>query len=205
MKMSSLVLFGFGGHARSIADVAITCGYKELIFVDNNATEQEFFAEFPVQKSIPDAFANCFCAAGNNKLRREQFANAETNGWNIATLFSPHATRGIGSTINRGTVVAHHAHVGPMSVVGQGCIINTAAIVEHDCRIGNFSHVSVNATLTGRVKIGDNVFIGAGVVVRDGVIIGDNITIGAGATVVHDLHEPGVYVGTPAKLMSGRG
>lgn len=95
-------------------------------------------------------------------------------------------------------MIAHHAHIGPMADIGVGCIINTGAIVEHECCVGDFSHISINATLAGRVKVGHHVFIGAGSVVRDKITIGDNIIIGAGSTVTHDLFEPGTYVGSPA-------
>ena len=64
--------------------------------------------------------------------------------------------------------------------------------------MGDFSHISINVTLAGRVKVGHHVFIGAGSVVRDKITIGDNIIIGAGSTVIHDLLEPGTYLGSPA-------
>jgi serine acetyltransferase len=41
--------------------------------------------------------------------------------------------------------------------------------------------------------------IGAGSTVIEGKKIAACCVVGAGATVVHDLTEPGVYVGSPAR------
>ena len=195
---------GFGGHARSVADVALACGYTKLLFVDANAKEGEHFLDFKVLVNVPSKRWRCVLAAGNNARREEQMQGALENGWSIETLFSPYASRGVGSQIGVGSLILHHAHVGPMAAVGSACIINTGAIVEHECRIGDFSHVSVNATVAGRVVLGRGVFIGAGAIVRNDVTICDSVIIGAGATVICDITEPGTYVGTPAKLMKKR-
>ncbi len=197
----TLVIMGCGGHARSVADVAIHCGYSDFVFVDEHAREHEFCLDFPVNRQAPSVIEACFIAYGDTYQRKEAINHVLGFQWPLVTIFSPHATRGVGSSFQWGTIVAHHAHIGPMASIGMGCIINTGAIIEHDCQVGDFSHVSVNATLAGRVIIGQHVLIGAGAVVRDRVVIGDYVTVGAGATVVHDLLTPGVYVGTPARLM----
>jgi sugar O-acyltransferase (sialic acid O-acetyltransferase NeuD family) len=198
MKHHPLVIFGFGGHARSVADVALATGYSKLVFVDSNARDGELFIDFPVQKIPPKEINYCFCAAGDNNHRKDQIKRAIDNNWVIETIISSHATLGVDSFISKGTIIAHHAHIGPMAEIGVGCIINTGAIVEHECCVGDFSHISINVTLAGRVKVGHHVFIGAGSVVRDKITIGDNIIIGAGSTVIHDLLEPGTYLGSPA-------
>lgn len=201
---NELLIMGFGGHARSIADIALACGYTQLFFLDDYAKEQEHFFNFPVTDKVSSKAWNCFVAAGNNSRRQMQMQEAQERGWIIESLFSPHATRGIGAQLGKGVLVGHHAHVGPMTIIGDGCIINNAAIVEHDCNIGKFTHVSVNATVSGGVVLGDDVLIGAGAVIRKGVSITDQVVIGAGATVIHDINEAGVYIGTPAKLMKKR-
>lgn len=200
-KSHELLILGFGGHARSVADIALACGYKKLLFLDAAAREGEHFLNFPVYSHIAENHWQCFLAAGDNYRREEQMHHAVTNEWSIETLFSPHAYRGVGSEIGRGTLVAHHAHIGPVARIGDACIINTAAIIEHECDIGDFSHVSVNATLAGGVVLGRKVLIGVGATVRNGVTICDQTVIAAGATVVCDISEPGIYVGTPARLM----
>lgn len=182
-----------------MADVALSVGVKELLFVDSNARPNEDFAGFPVIGTLPPDLVNgwlLFPAMGDNLRRR--------GVWNdpilpIATLISPAATIGTLAEIGEGTLVAHHAHVGPAARIGRGVIVNTGAIIEHECEVKDFSHISVNATVAGRARIGSNVFVGAGATVIDGISICDDVIIGAGATVTDNIDVAGTYVGTPAR------
>jgi sugar O-acyltransferase (sialic acid O-acetyltransferase NeuD family) len=197
-----LVVLGFGGHSRSVADVALDLGIAELVFVEADAQPGEAFAGFPVHGAMPDTIPDgwqVFPAAGDNTARQAQVAAIESRGWPVATLISRCAYVGYDARIAAGSFVAHHAHVGPLVQIGAGALINTAAVVDHECRIGNFTHVSVNATVAGRTRIGNLVFVGAGATVIDRLRITDKVTIGAGAAVVADITEPGIYVGQPAR------
>jgi UDP-N-acetylbacillosamine N-acetyltransferase len=199
MNSLNLVILGFGGHARSVADVALHCGYTHLMFIDDQAREGESFLGHPVQELAPQTIQNCFLAAGDNIKRHHQWKIAVQKGWPLVTIRSPLASFGVGSKLEEATFIGHHAHVGPLVHIGKGCVINTAAIVEHDCKIGDFSHISINSTVAGRVTIGRFAFIGAGATIRDGITISDSVIIGAGAVVVSDINEPGIYLGIPAK------
>ncbi|ESX81588.1 NeuD/PglB/VioB family sugar acetyltransferase [Mesorhizobium sp. LSHC412B00] len=198
---TGIYVLGFGGHARSVADVALAAGVKNLIFVDVQARPDETFAGFPAITALPVRLApgwSIFPAMGDN-LGRKAIYNQQSAP--IAKLISPNATIGVLAELGAGTLVGHHAHVGPAAVVGRGVIINTGAIVEHECRVGDFCHISVNATVAGRTHLGSNVFVGAGATIIDKIEICDDVMIGAGATVVDHIVASGVYVGTPASLL----
>nr|WP_166354517.1 hypothetical protein [Bradyrhizobium barranii] len=92
------------------------------------------------------------------------------------------------------------SHVGPRATIGQSCILNTGCIVEHDCVVGDFSHVSVNATLAGRSRLGSFVFLGAGATIIGRCSVPDGTVCGAGAVVTRSLAVSGTYVGVPARL-----
>jgi len=200
MSYACLLILGFGGHARSVADVALSSGMPCLRFYDVSARVGEQFNDFPaiaiLPKALPDGWA-FLPAAGDNYAREQQLDWFAAD--RLATLVSPRAYLGIGASVGAGSLVAHSAHLGPAVVVGRGAIINTGAIVDHESSIGDCSHVSVGATVAGRCRIGRRVMLGAGATVRDGRCIGDDIVIGSGAVVVSDLIQPGVYVGVPAK------
>lgn len=199
-----LLIFGFGGHARSVADVALAVGYQELLFVDENAKDGENFLGYSVQRKyqddLPDGWV-CMPGAGNNKCRQSQIEYAHKLGWTIATLIAPSASISTSASISVGSFVAHHSHVGPLAEIGVGCIVNTSAVIEHECIIGDFSHISVHSTVAGRSKIGRFAFIGAGATVIDGLTLGDDITVGAGGVVITSIKESGTYIGVPARMM----
>ncbi|MEJ0062265.1 MAG: acetyltransferase [Alphaproteobacteria bacterium] len=206
MSLPGLIIIGFGGHARSVADVALACGFGALLFVDPRARPGENFLGHPVQAAWPegDGFGDwrAMPASGDGQRRAAQMAEARQRGRRIATLIAPTATVGVGATVAEGCFVAQHAHIGPMAAVAEGCIVNTGAAVEHEARIGAFSHISVRATVAGRAQIGAYNFIGAGATVIDRVTLADGITLGAGGVAPYDIAAPGIYVGIPARLLS---
>lgn len=200
MKGRRLIILGFGGHARSVADIAVACGYSDLIFVDGNAREGEHFLGHPVLASLDISAQSCdvFPGGGDNTRRKQQCEDIVLLGLTPATLISPLASIGIGSSVAAGCFVGNHAHIGPMAEVSLGCIINSGAIVEHESKVGAYSHVSVNASIAGRSTLGSLSMLGAGATIIDGVDVGDHITIGAGAVVHRSISAPGIYVGIPA-------
>jgi len=204
IKHNGLLILGFGGHARSIADVALAIGFQSLLFIDENARENEQFLNFPVQRELNGELLEgwyCMPASGNNRKREQQIQLAQLAGWPLATLISPYATVGFGAVVSQGCFVGHHAHIGPMTQVGTGCIINTGAIIDHECVIGDYVSVSPNVSVAGRSKLGDYVFLGAGVTVIENIMIGNNITVGAGGVVISSLNNPGTYVGVPVRII----
>lgn len=204
-KLKGLVIIGFGGHARSVADVALAYGIKKLIFVDENGIEDEKFEGHPVLRSLPstiDINWACIPASGDGLKRQIQVEQIQSQNWPVATLIAPSATIGVGAIISSGSFIGQHTHVGPMTIVGKCCIVNTGAVVEHDCVVGDYSHLSVNSTVAGRAQVGKYVLVGAGATVIDGIKISDNVIIGAGGVVVKSINISGTYVGIPVKLVN---
>ena len=205
VKQKKLVVIGFGGHARSVADIAITCGYEELLFVDSNARPNEHFLHYPVISHLnPNIISDwdIFPASGDNAIRKKQHRQILEWGMIPTIIVSPLASIGVGATIASGCFIGHHTHIGPMAEIGNSCIINSGAIVEHECKIGDFSHISVNATVAGRSKLGCCSMLGAGATLVDKVSVCDNVIIGAGALVHRSIDVPGTYVGVPVSKIT---
>jgi UDP-N-acetylbacillosamine N-acetyltransferase len=201
-ELPGLIILGFGGHARSVADVALSLGIKRLHFFDENARPGENFLGHPVTSTLDFSLLGMwavFPASGDNLKRATQVKWAKENNLPLFTLVSERATIGLGASVGEGSFVGHHAHLGPMSAVGVGCIINTGAVVEHECLIDEFTHVSVNTVIAGRSTVGRRCFIGAGATVIDGISVADDITVGAGGCVLRSLSDAGIYVGVPAR------
>jgi sugar O-acyltransferase (sialic acid O-acetyltransferase NeuD family) len=194
----SLVIYGCGGHARSLADVALANGIEHLIFVDDHAQPDEKQFGFDVVKTISlEKNMDCILALGDNEQRAALFESLQND--NIITLISNHAHIGKNAQIAKGVFIANGAHIGPNTTIDVNTIINTHCVLEHDCVIGKHSHISVNAAVAGKCAIGDFVMIGIGASVIDGIKICSHVIVGAGAAVVDDITEPGTYVGLPAR------
>lgn len=104
---------------------------------------------------------------------------------------------GAGTFINREIYLEA---VGPISI-GRDCQFGPQVMVvtSHHPRVpdGGVSRVPEGRA----VRIGDRVWVGARAMILPGVTIGDDVVIGAGSVVTKDCVRPGVYVGSPARLV----
>lgn len=203
MSMSentTLIIYGCGGHARSVADVALSNNEKNIIFIDNNAKPGEKIFGYNITPYDIDLADNHrrIIAVGDNQSRASLYENLIIK-YPICNVAASTAYISAMSNFESGVFIGHAAHIGPNVKIGAATIINTRSVIEHDCFIGKYCHISVNATVAGKCKIEDFVMIGAGATVIDGITICSNVTIGAGAIVVKSISEPGTYVGVPAK------
>lgn len=197
--MNRLVIIGASGHGKVIADIAVKCGYKDIVFLDDNENVKEC-AGFPVIGKVSDAVTmedEKIIAIGNAEIREK----IQIKLSNLVTLIHPNAVVSRRVEIGEGTVIMAGAVINSDVVIGKGCIINTGASVDHDCKLGDFVHVSVGAHVAGTVSIGSKTWIGAGATVSNNVSICGYCMIGAGAVVINNLANPGTYVGIPVKMM----
>lgn len=198
-----LMIYGCGGHARSILNTVFEAYEKDtVILVDENARENErILGCRTLREDIQLRDVPFIVAAGDNVKRMNIFKNNMMAGREAISIISKTAEIGVDARIGQGTFVAKNVYIGPEVRIGQNSIINTNAVIEHETTIGSHTHVAPRAVICGRCKVGSNVFIGAGAVIKDNIEICDNVMIGAGAVVVKNILEQGIYVGVPCKKM----
>ena len=191
MAITSLYIYGNGGHAKVVADIARANGYDNLIFLDNNS-DMKFNSNLPKHPII--------IAIGNALIRQKLQNLVLSSGFELATLIHPSAIISTSVKIGTGSVVMPRAIINANSIIGDGVIINSGAIVEHDCIIGNFAHICPGAALAGGVNIGERTWIGIGSSIIQGIKIKSDITIGAGSVVVSDIDSGSIAYGNPCKV-----
>lgn len=199
------IVFGCGGHARSIINTfCINNIYQEIILVDKNAEKNEKILGFSVKKNYElDRDDVYIIAIGDNTIRKEMYNKLQNNHiGNCISVVSNSSHIGLDVSIGKGTFIAPYVYIGPQTSVGINTIINTGCVVEHESVIGSHTHIAPHVTICGRTNIGNNVFCGAGSTVIDKINVCDNVIIGAGAVVICDIVESGTYVGIPARKIS---
>ncbi len=200
--MIDLLIFGCGGHARSVADVYLSNNPTHtLLFIDENAKPNETLFGFQILNRLDNDFliGKKFLALGNNQKRKNLFNGILKN--KLESIISSKSYYSSSSKFGDGIFIGDFCHIGPMVVIGDNTIINTGAIIEHEVIIGSHCHIAPNTTISGRSIIGNEVFIGVGATVIDNISICDNVIVGAGAVVVTNITKSGTYVGIPAKLI----
>jgi len=194
--MKKIFIYGASGHGLVIADIAKSCGYEKIIYVDDGANPYPSFEEIGNNSEIPIALG-----IGSNTVRKKLFEKIKKAGFTVATLIHPSAIVsdnvkiGVGSVVMPGVVINTH------SIVGKGAIINTASVIEHENTIGDFAHISPGAALAGNVTIGDLTHIGIGSSIIQGATVGSGCLIGAGSVVIHSIENNTLCYGNPCKVI----
>ena len=200
----STVIFGAGGHAKVVLDVAIASGHKIDFLVTNSVEQETVLGHSVVSTNDPrwsDLRAFQFLVAvGDNRARARIFEELKARGGEPITFVHPFTAVSKHTQIGAGTTVCAGAVVNPATVIGENCIINTSASVDHDCIIGAHSHICPGVHLAGGVKVGVGTMIGTGAAVIPGITIGENCTIGAGSVVVRDIPSGSVAYGSPCRV-----
>lgn len=192
--MKSIYIYGASGHGLVVADIAMACGYDDIIFCDDGDNEYPSFEAIKQIKHIPIAFG-----IGSNTIRSKLFQKVRANGLEIVNLVHPSAIISPSATIGIGIVVMPNVVVNAKANVGDGVILNTSCVIEHECKIEEFAHVSPNVALAGNVIIGGFTHIGIGSHVIQGITVGNNTIIGAGSAVVKNINNFKKAYGSPCK------
>ena len=204
-----IVIFGAGGHAVSVANVAISAGYKIAYFIDVYKKE-DYLLGIKIIKDISEIddkndYEYCI-AVGDNSLRQGIYKELTKKYIDIRfpSLIHQSAVVSSFSTIGNGTVVMPSAIVGPNSTVGKFCIINTQSSIDHSCNMLDFSSIAPNAVTGGSVTIGYRSAISIGAVVKQGLKIGNDSVLGASSYLNKNLVNNKVAYGIPAKEVRDR-
>ena len=172
MAITSLYIYGNGGHAKVVADIARINGYNDLIFLDD-VNGVKFSPKLPKYPII--------IAIGNTIARERLQRLVVESGFELATLIHPSAIISTSVKIGTGSVVMPRAIINANSIIGDGVIINSGAIA-------------------GGVNIGERTWIGIGSSIIQGIKIKSDITIGAGSVVVSDIDSGSIAYGNPCKV-----
>ena len=198
-----LVIYGAGGHGRSLAALIQPSGKYNLIgFLDDGVKPGEEILGLKVLggreelKTLAEdgvmLAVNGVGGIGDLPSRLAVFDLLSKAGFYTPTVIHPTAFLEDSAELTDGVQVFPFAYVGTQVKVGYGFIINTGAIVSHDCRLSPYVNLSPGATLAGGVKINEGALIGMRATVNLKVHVGARALIGNGATVKADVPEGGV-------------
>ena len=101
--------------------------------------------------------------------------------------------------VGEGTIICAGTILTTNIKIGRHVIINLDCTLGHDDVIADYVTIYPSVNVSGCVNIGESTEIGTGSRIIQGKDICNNVIIGAGATVIRDIMESGIYVGSPAK------
>ena len=196
----ALVIYGGGGHGKSLIDLLRTLGNFDLVgVIDDGLVIGTVVMNLPIlgggevlgvlaERGLRLA-ANAVGGVGDIKSRIRVFERILELGFTCPNLIHPRATVEPSSQLADGVQIFPNAYVGSEAEVGFGSIINTGAVVSHDCRLDAYVNISPGALLAGGVTVGEGTLIGMGVTINLNVTIGAGARVGNSAVVKLDVPQ----------------
>lgn len=209
MNPQPLILWGAGGHALVVADLArLNPQYRLAGYLsDTGPSAKPLLAEVPHLGGGADlavirsrGFRRILIAVGDNPARMSLARRAVEAGFELTTLIHPRAVVAQDAFLAAGCVVMAGAVVNSAARIGANAVLNTSCSVDHECDVGASASICPGAHLAGNVRVGAAAWIGIGASIREGITIGDRAVIGAGAVVVNDIPEDSLAYGVPARV-----
>lgn len=211
--MEAVVVFGGGGHAKSVLAALAADMRWRIAGVLDDATHPAGATHlgFPFvggREAIPGLLANgvrkVIVAIGDNAHRLAVADALEQAGMKLATVIHPTAILSKDCQVGPGSFVHALAIVGPECSVGRCAIIMPYVSVGHESRLGDGVQLAPGVHLGGNTTLGSRCFIGPGAVTHPGVVIGDDATIGANSVVHKDVAPGVILAGNPARAVGTR-
>ena len=205
----SILIIGAGGHATSVANVALAIGMRVSGFVDDLKAGKELLG-IPVismhQCEKRQEIVNLAIAIGDNAARERVTSEYKSKfpSVNFPPLIHHSAVIGVNSKVGAGAVIMPMANIGPNSSVGEFCVVNTASSIDHDCQMYPFSSLAPGVVAGGNVSIGTRSAISIGTIVKHGIEIGQDAVVGAHSYVNKAVENNVVAYGSPCRYVRSR-
>lgn len=199
--IDELIIFGAGGHAITVSEVAIANNPKiKITFVGESKLDKIFDHNIVPNTDGIDIVGKKFISAvGDNLIRKRIFNDCISSGMAPCSIISRQAYIGQEVSLGKGVFVGNGCIVGGMAEIGDNCILNTHSEISHEVRIGKHSQVAPSCVIGGKTMIGENVFAALGSVIIDRLKICDDVIVGANSTVIRDITQAGTFAGSPVR------
>ena len=203
MTPTALVVYGGGGHGKSVIEMLRSLGTYTLIgVIDDGLPVGTMVLDLAVlggKDSLAELAGrglryaiNAVGGIGNLAPRLQVFDALQASGITCPAVIHPTAFVEASASLAGGIQVFPHAYIGSSTRVGFGVIVNTGAILSHDCVINDYANISPGAILAGGVHVGERSLIGMGVTINLQVMVGNDVRIGNGATIKADVPDGSV-------------
>jgi len=188
--MENIILIGYGGHAKSVADCIERQKHYKIIGYTDFKKHESMYEYLGTDDMLRDYYmqgitnaAVCVGFLGKGCIREKIYENLKSIGYTLPVIKDPSAIISSSALIGEGSFIGKHCVINAEARIGKMVIINSVALIEHECKVDDFSHVAGSAVLCGQVTIGKAAFIGANATIIQGKKIFPHQIVPAGAVI----------------------
>lgn len=202
-----LVVVGAGTQGQMIQNVIaqFDLGYEFWGYLDDKFQEihkEEYYtAPIDAYKEFTDKENFYFMIAiGDPDNKKEVKELLDLPDEKYATIVHPFAYVDPSATLGVDVYISANATLMHKVKIGNHSFVLASATMEYETVIDEFVLVAANTTMSGKAHVKSRVFVGAGSVIMQERTVGENTIVGANATVVHDVPDNSIAIGTPARF-----
>ena len=141
--MKKLIIIGAGGYGLLVRELAVSKGYENIIFLDDNSklasgkiSDVQRFADYE----------NFVIAIGNPTVRKKLAMEIEKI-LKPVNIIANTAVISASADIGHGCIVEHNVVVNSNAKIKDYVIVNAGAVVNHDASVGEFCQIDCNAVV----------------------------------------------------------
>jgi sugar O-acyltransferase (sialic acid O-acetyltransferase NeuD family) len=204
-----IFIIGAGGHAKSVAEIALASGYDIKAFISSDSPHHTLLGS-KIQPDLPqdlDLTKDSLAIGIGANWTREKVWLDLSNTFPLTmfpALIHPSASLAVDTQIGAGSTIHQNASIGPSTTLGIFCTVNTSASIDHDCLIGDFASIGPGAHTGGNVTVGDRAALAIGSNTRHGIQIGCDSVLGAASYAHRSIDANTVNTGNPSTILRTR-
>jgi len=217
MKEKKIIIIGTGGNSIDIIDliddinIKSSIKYKCIGFLDDNLSmKNKEIMGIKVLGSLDSAknyqddnvyFVNSIGSPTNFWKKEKIIAKADLTKDRFISLIHPSASISQTASIGYGCVILRNASISAHAKIGNHIIIFPNSLISHNNEIGDYSTIMGGVVISGNVKIGKSSYLSPSCSIDGNKIIGNTCLIGMGSSVLQNVEDNSVMVGSPAKFL----
>jgi sugar O-acyltransferase (sialic acid O-acetyltransferase NeuD family) len=213
-KMENLIIIGAGGFALEVIDLIESINtdketYKIIGLLDDQKNDF-ILKKYNVIGKVSDykkfSQHSFVIAIANPKTRESIFSELNLNDIRTPNLIHPKTEMSKYTTLQNDSaiIVNYSTQISAGVKIEKAVIIDSKSYIGHETILKSFVTIYPGVNISGKNIINEKSEIGLGTNIIQGLSIGLNSFIGAGSTVVNDIKDNVVAVGTPCKPIKDR-
>jgi sugar O-acyltransferase (sialic acid O-acetyltransferase NeuD family) len=191
-------LIGAGGQAN---DVIAHMGLHMTCFVDEKYWKPNEDDIQPLSLFNPHKY-KVLIAIGDCAVRKEMVKKLPKETTYFSYVHpSAQILNSASVEIGEGCMICANTIITTDCKIGNHALLNLGTTIAHNCTIGDYFTSAPSVSISGNCIIGDCVYFGTKSCIREKLSVCSDVTIGMMSGVLKNISQPGVYIGTPAKLI----
>ena len=138
-----------------------------------------------------------------NTLREEVYKQGKEMGFQYISYVSSKATH-FGNEVGDNCFILENNTIQPFTTIGNNVVAWSGNHIGHHGRIGNHVTLTSHIVLSGHCIVEDYCYLGVNATIRDNILLAEGTLVVMASAIKRNTQPWSVYVGNPAKQLSGK-